>query len=443
MWKKIHWNLLVMTLLSSILLGFTHKSIASTVEKLAHYEAMEFLQPAVSSLSTSFTLFKNQPYVVHLIKSNDNALTLVTTTFKNNYSSLKSFDFNVDSLLPHANADYDITLAANNDEMYLFVTSSNDDYKSQKNLLFKSTDGSSWSLFKTFPSEWLLYDLEVNNDNLILSCVNCQDEAQLSYLISSNRGLKWHKYSLPESANTIDFSAVTSSRVFAGTTTGDPEHHGSYIYTLYSNDITASTVSPHNKWVKANIKQLLSFKTNHNGETLTFKFKELSNLFEAEDLLFAQAEYRATSLHHASVNKYFIWVSKDNGLTWELLDFDLKDEVVTQLSKHNAYYHLVTSKNNSFTYSPDPDSTSTDSELENFKKAFQDYLHEQKYSYYKISEQTLKEGSTSCLKPNFEFTSAVGLNLNYQANPITSYVDVLLLNSFAQELGVEFYRLHD
>ncbi len=434
-WKKKYllilnsWLLLILSFSLTYAYGYNYQP---TAEKLSEYEALDIVETAFNALSTSMTLFKNQPYLVSLV-NNSKGPSLKTTKITRNYSEVATSEFSLSSILPAA-TEYELSLGANESGMFLLVTNTLDDYKLHRNLLLQSTDGNTWKLVKSFPAEWLLGDLQVNNNNMTLTCQNCEDLAKPAYIISTNNGVKWHKYSLPGSAEDFDFSSVTNDRVFAGTTVLDPDNHATSTYTLYSNDLS----STHNKWVKSHIKNLLVLTAEHENQTLNFKLLGLNQIFDTTDYLVAQAEYRADYDNTKSVTKYFTWVSKDRGLTWSLLNLDLKDDAILQFKKHGSNYHFVTAKNTDF-----KDFVNLESfDLNQMLADLSNYFKHQKYSYYQLTEENVASNNISNLESTFEFDNAMGFNLSYQNNLKTSFTEAMLFHSVNNNVMVEFYRLH-
>lgn len=449
--NKIKNALCTILLVPILLLAFSNLALArdNNAEKLSEYDAFETAANAVTGMATASTVFNGTPFLVKLTKNDSNELVLETTKLANNYSDVKTTEFNLNKLL-QTDVDYSIDLNSNANELFLLITNTEDNYRDNKNLLLKSNNGVDWILFKTFPAEWSLEGLEVNKNNLSTTCLNCEDLNKPAYIISSNNGKSWHKYSLPQAADGSNFSGVTNNRLFAVTTSHDPADRTKSIYDLYSNDITVK----HANWVKSDIKDLLAIPATYNNKDVTYNFTQLTNIFDAEDVLLALAKYKAvtetTPMGDKFAEKYYAWVSKDNGITWDLLNIDLKDEVITQFSKTNSIYNLVTNKDISFlpseSDSDNDENDENDSNEIDATKYFSDILsffEKQKYNYYQLSKEQLNSTSPVELKAKFEFNNSMGYNLNYIANAKTSYADTILVHNNGGNLMIEFYRLYN
>mgnify|MGYP000432080494 CR=1 FL=1 len=139
-----------------------------------------------------------------------------------------------------------------------------------------------FSVYITIISTILLFSCQkkensgFNKNNLSTTCLNCEDLNKPAYIISSNNGKSWHKYSLPQAADGSNFSGVTNNRLFAVTTSHDPADRTKSIYDLYSNDITVK----HANWVKSDIKDLLAIPATYNNKDVTYNFTQLTNMME-------------------------------------------------------------------------------------------------------------------------------------------------------------------
>lgn len=429
-----------------LLLIISNLTIAGTVEKLAEYSAFEIL--ADLSSGGSATYLNGHPYLIKL-ENNDGKTSLVTTTLINNYSDVVHYDFSLEGIVA-ANANYEIDAASNSEELFVLLTNDEDSVRKNKNLLLKSTDGKTWKLFKTFPSEWSLDTLEIVGDNISVHCSNCEDTYKDTPVISIDSGKSWQKYPLPESVSYSLYSGIANNRLFAMTESRDAQNRDLVTLELQYKDLKAANSS----WVKANIKNLLQIPTPADDGFL--HLVEVTEIFDIADYLVANVTYETSSEDY----KYVAWISSDNGANWEFLNFNLNDGYIMQLAKQNNNYHLVTSKKPSFDASWDPEeqdfvlnlpksykniSLSHKQDPVNILEAILSYFADQKYSYYAISQEEILNNSKASLtlSPKFEFPGAVGLNLNYVSNPKTTYVDTMLVRNNQGSLNLEFYRLRD
>ncbi len=418
-------------------LAVSSLSFASNTEmhKLSEYKATELVTNIASSMSSASVIFRGQPYVVKLVKSPSDDIKLLTLSFVNSYSELSTNELKMGKLLA-SDGDYQIVLGANTEAMYLLITSSENNYRGNKNLLLKSTDGISWKLSKSFPAEWVLDDLEVHGSNLSVTCYNCEDEAKPAYIISNNNGATWHEYGLPESAGEWQFSGVSNNKLFAIATVRDTNDRAKLIPVLHSNDLTTR----HNTWVKSDISHLLETTAVYQNTTLKFTFSEVNKIFDAGDALIALTEYESLIDGSKGVyaSKHFAWFSNDNGLTWSFINVDLNDEVITQVNKTANKYNIVTAKALSLELEEDEEGNTDGKASYNDLLAF---FKQQKYSFYQFTTEDFIHTEMVKLAPRYEILNAMGFNLDYQSSAKGSYADAVVVHNVDDELMIEFYRM--
>lgn len=404
--------------------------------KLSEYNVLDAIAEMASGLSSSSTIFNGQPYIVKLTQNRSDGFSLVSTYFANNYSTLKTSEFKLTGLLTH-DGDYNLTLSSNAEHLFLLISSKDSDYRSHKNLLLQSSDGITWKIFKSFPAEWSLNDLDVHDDNLSLTCFNCEDEDKPAYIISTNKGVTWHKYALPETTDGTKFSGVAYNKLFAVTTARDPHDRARTVSALYANDLN----NKHSEWIKTDITSVLEIPGVYQEHKINYQFTAINHIFNVSDYLIAVANYSAELDHTTEkyTSKYFAWLSKDHGLTWNLINIDLNDEVVLQITKNGKYYNFVTAKNKPLTIEENDDGEVNKAQLFKDVMAFFDA---QKYSFYQLTQEQLTSTDPVALKPKFEFNHALGFNFDYKDDNLGAYVDTLLIHNTGKNLMMEFYRLH-
>ena len=353
----------------------------------------------------------------------------------NNYSDVNTQEFKLGKLLA-ADGEYQIAMSSNNNAMYLLITSSDDNYFNNKNLLLKSTDGTNWKLARSFPSEWSLDDLQVHGSNLSLTCYNCEDENKPAYIISNNNGSSWHKYGLPESADESQFSGVSNNKLFAVASVRDTADRTKLVKVLYSNDLTTR----HDTWVKSDIHHLLTTYSTYQSKNLKFEFSEVDKIFDADDALIALTTYQSLldGSEDTYVTKHFAWLSSDNGLTWSMINVDLNDETITQVSKVDNKYNIVTAKALSLDLVDEQEDNTN--KTESFK-ALLNFFSSQKYSFYQFTTEDFIHTEMVKPVPRYEIDHAIGFNLNYQHHNKDSHADALIVRNDNDELMIEFYRM--
>lgn len=438
-----------------LLLIMSSISVAGTVEKLAEYSAFEVLADISSGGQT--TVFNGHPYLVKLEKNNDK-LHLVTTTLVNNYSDIAHYVFALEGLVA-ANAEYEISVASNQEDLFVLLTNYQDNVRNNKSLLLKSSDGKNWKLYKTFPSEWDLDDsLAIVGDNISINCNNCEDTYRVTPVISNDKGKSWQKHSLPEAVSYPAFSGIANNRLFALMESRDSENRAFTTFELQYKDLK----TPNSSWVKTNIKHLVQINAptklvqSDDQDKNVLNLVEITEIFDIADYLVANVKYQTESGDY----QYFAWISNDNGDNWEFLNFDLNDGMIMQFAKHHDNYHVVTAKKSELAVSWDSQSEDFILNLPkiyksknlhqaqdpiNLLEAILSYFADQKYSYFTLSQEQLSNRSkaNTQLSPKFTFDGAVGYNLNYVSNPKTTYVDTMLIRNSGESLSLEFYRLRD
>lgn len=426
-------NKLSLFFISAFMLVYSNLGLAmDKVEKLAEYDALEMLMDVMQG---SNTVFKGKPMLVKLDKDVAGNPSLTTSKMSDNYSQIETHSFALGNLVAHG-VDYDIDVESSDDTLFVLLTNEDDSTRSKKNLLLKSTDGTNWELYKTFPAEWELFDLAVDGKHLSLTCVNCEDEFKPSYIISNDNGKSWHKYSLPETTNASFYSGMVNNKLFVVAQNRNPENRKETVNQIVFTDL--KTKKSH--WVTGDSKKLNSYVKNVNGETVEFKFDDVEDLLAAGDYLIANVTYVAPATEDRdSLEESTHWLSRDNGLTWELFNFkNLDNESVTQLDYHNNVYHLVTTQN---IVVPDLDDEENSGGLDLFGLMMK-FFEQQRYSYYTLSKDNMDKTEEFSLAPKFTLEHGVGFNLDYKTSHKASYVDTMFVHNDEDVLKLEFYRLH-
>ncbi len=428
--KKI--NLMVTAVLCLILSNFSFASDnIQRVEKLAEYD---FLENLTNILTSSQTVFKGKPMQLTLERDENYNLQLTIKKLVNNYSSIEVKEFNLIGIV-NENAEYNLDVANNNEFLYVLLTNSDDSVRDKKNILLRSADGAKWELYKTFPAEWELYDLSVDNNNLSVACTNCEDELKISYIISNDNGKTWSKYSLSEETDISLFSGMANDKLFVVAKTRNPDDRKETQNQLQYKSLKDKS----SNWNTADITSLISVSKKENGEDLIFKFEDVESLLSADKYLIALASYSTEPKNEDEEAKTTTvnWISRDNGNTWELFNFkNLETEEVKQLNKHGDTFHLVTSKKIALPELDDVEDDSLD-----LLGLFMQYLNQQQYSYYTLSSDDINKDESFWLEPHYSMAHGLGYNLDYQKSHLGNYVDTVFLHSENNEIKLEFYRL--
>lgn len=440
MFKQYKFSLLFA---SAFLLAMTNMSFASVtgktndsnVEKLAEYNALDF---AVDAMEGSNTVFQGKPMMVKLERDTSNKPKLTTTKFVNNYSETESSSFDLGNFVTD-DAEYDLDVSSNDDTIYALLTNHDDDMRTKKNVLLKSTDGETWELYKNFRAEWELFDLEVSGKNLSVTCANCEDVFKLAYIISNDNGRSWQKYSLSDDTNGALFSGMANDKLFVVTQVRNPNDRKELISTLSYSDL----MKKNSGWKQADISSLMTMSKEEDGVQVNYEFTDIESLYSADNYLIAEVTYTGDVFADEEEEIYkelsSAWISRDGGLTWNFFPLNnLKKEEILQLQKHGQKYHLVTNKKMEFPELDDSD----ESGLDLFGMVMK-YFQEQTYSYYTLSQDDLDKTENYELSPKFQMEHGIGFNIDFKHSHIASYVDTLFLHKSEDDLKLEFYRLHD
>ena len=403
-------------------------TVTSKIEKLSEYDALEVLPEAMQG---SIQTFKGKPIVVKL-DDTDNGLFLNSTILTNNYTEIENHTFSLQDLTA-PNTGYELSVQANDDFLFAMLINNDDKVRQKKNLLFKSEDGRNWQLFKSFPSEWELLDFNVADNNLSVSCLNCEDDLKISYVISSDHGKSWNKYSLPSSSQAWHFSSTVNNKLFVVTEDRNPEDRKKLISELLFTDL--QNKAP--KWQKADLSKVRTIVK----DDAPLYFKDINEVYATSDgYLLANAVYSnviTDAVDDIEVNTNLI--SRDNGKTWSLFELtNLNNEELTQFKKFGSEYHLVTSN---LIAAPNFDDA-----IEgpfDLLSLIMDYFKKQKYSYYTLTKEQLDNTEAFTLEPKFSFEHSLGFNIDYKQSHKASFVDAVLIRNIEDELKVEFYRLHN
>lgn len=432
-WKKISFAVIGISISS-----YSHLSLAkeqNQIEKLAEYNALDVFTEVIEGANT---IFKSSPTLVKLETKQDGSTHLVSTKLTNNYSDLESHRFSLDKYIAKG-VDYDLDIDNNDDTLYALLTNQDSATRDKKNLLFKSSDGAHWELYKTFPAEWELYDLDVDNKNISVTCVNCEDELKLSYMVSNDSGKSWKKYSLPETANVSYFSGMVDNKLFVIAANRNPENRKELINELMYTDLN----NKNSNWITADTSKLQNFTKRDGEHELLFKLNDIENLLVADNYLIAEVTYatEATEDEESIETKQHL-ISRDNGKTWDKFNLkNLNAENIMQLDKKANTYHLVTSKNLEVLTSEDASNDSDDG-LDLFGQ-FMEYIKLQKYRYYTLNTDDMDNTNDFEVSPKIEFDNSIGFNINYKHTPKASFVDTMLIHNDNDDLKLEFYRLHE
>lgn len=420
-------------------------------------------------------VFKDHLFLYELKASSKNTVMLETTKLTSHYSERELTRVDLGDITKFTSkAEYNsfkLQVAKNSDNLYLLLTNNNEKVRKNKSLLFKSDDGFTWTLFKKLRAEWELDQLEVNNNNISVTCTNCEDVKKLAYIISTDNGKSWEKYSLPEGAeedklpskNTDDNNKVPSGKVnYASSGITNTKlfalihpQNNSQEYKLYSKDLT----NKESKWVKTNLDSLLSLNKLYNDKEAKFNFSGIEQVYDLDDYLVAAVNYEFRTKNSEEdedetvVKKTYLWSSINNGDTWELVNLDLADNKVKQLNKHHNKLHLVTAKNHDFKLLIHLIFSEGLSVREMIMKSIYKYIENQEYNYYSLSKEQLLGAESFSLAPKFTFTNAYGYNLFYRSNPVASYTDAVIINynkgpdqeAYPEGPGIRLsiYRLYD